>query len=501
MPPRTMLQAFGANFLGNAPDWYKATIVAFLFGNALFDATLGHQVVGWALIAEFIFCLVMALKCYPLQPGGLLVIEAVLLGLTTPDSIYAETVHNFQVVMLLMFMVAAIYFMRELLLFLFTGILLSVRSKTALALLFCFLGAFLSAFLDALTVIAVVMSVLSGFYFVYHRAASGAPSHGGHDAGDDAAVGASHHDDLAQFRAFLRNLIMHAAVGTTLGGVCTLVGEPQNLLIGSTAGWSFAEFFVRMAPVTLPVLVMGLSTCVLLERTRSFGYGAKLPETVFRILQQHEMVQRQARDRRADARLLVQGAAALLLLVALAFHLAEVGVIGLVIIVLQTAFNGVTDEARIGHAFEAAMPFTALLVAFFGIVAVIDDQNLFGPFIDWVLGFDGDTQVAAFFLATGLLSAISDNVFVATIYITEMFKALEEGVISRAQFDILAVAINTGTNLPSVATPNGQAAFLFLLTSALAPLIRLSYGRMMWMALPYTIVLTGGGLACAMLFL
>ena len=40
------------------------------------------------------------------------------------------------------------------------------------------------------------------------------------------------------------------------------------------------------------------------------------------------------------------------------------------------------------------------------------------------------------------------------------------------------------------ATPNGQAAFLFLLTSALSPLIRLSYGRMVMMALPYTIVMT-----------
>ncbi|MGD9841830.1 MAG: sodium/proton antiporter, partial [Steroidobacteraceae bacterium] len=53
---------------------------------------------------------------------------------------------------------------------------------------------------------------------------------------------------------------------------------------------------------------------------------------------------------------------------------------------------------------------------------------------------------------------------------------------------------NAGTNIPSVATPNGQAAFLFLLTSTLAPLIRLSYGRMLWMALPYTIVLTLTGL-------
>jgi NhaB family Na+:H+ antiporter len=99
-----------------------------------------------------------------------------------------------------------------------------------------------------------------------------------------------------------------------------------------------------------------------------------------------------------------------------------------------------------------------------------------------------------FFLANGVLSMISDNVFVATVYISEVKAALDNGVITRAEFDQLAVAINTGTNLPSVATPNGQAAFLFLLTSALAPLIRLSYGRMVIMALPYTVVLTGVGL-------
>jgi Na+:H+ antiporter, NhaB family len=93
-----------------------------------------------------------------------------------------------------------------------------------------------------------------------------------------------------------------------------------------------------------------------------------------------------------------------------------------------------------------------------------------------------------------LLSAVSDNVFVATIYISEIKAALLEGSITQPQFEQLAVAVNAGTNIPSVATPNGQAAFLFLLTSALAPLIRLSYGRMLWMALPYTVVLTATGL-------
>jgi NhaB family Na+:H+ antiporter len=51
-----------------------------------------------------------------------------------------------------------------------------------------------------------------------------------------------------------------------------------------------------------------------------------------------------------------------------------------------------------------------------------------------------------------------------------------------------------------VATPNGQAAFLFLLTSALAPVIRLSYGRMVVLALPYTITMSLTGLAATYFF-
>jgi Na+/H+ antiporter NhaB len=48
---------------------------------------------------------------------------------------------------------------------------------------------------------------------------------------------------------------------------------------------------------------------------------------------------------------------------------------------------------------------------------------------------------------------------------------------SREHFEDLTEVINTGTNLPSLATPNEQAAFLFLLMPALDPSIRLSYGR------------------------
>ena len=185
----------------------------------------------------------------------------------------------------------------------------------------------------------------------------------------------------------------------------------------------------------------------------------------------------------------------MLLVVALASHAAEPGIVGLMVIVLATAMNGITEEHRLGHAFEEALPFTSLLVVFFAIVAVIADQGLFKPIIDWVMTYEGKTQEALFYMANGVLSMISDNVFVATVYIGEVDDMYQAGQLTRDQFDALAVAINTGTNIPSVATPNGQAAFLFLLTSALAPLIRLSYGRMVIMALPYTFTMSITGLA------
>ncbi|MGF1691883.1 Na(+)/H(+) antiporter NhaB [Photobacterium kagoshimensis] len=487
--------AFVKNFLGKAPDWYKVAIISFLIINPIVFFVIDPFTAGWLLVVEFIFTLAMALKCYPLQPGGLLAIEAVAIGMTSPEQVKHELVANIEVLLLLIFMVAGIYFMKQLLLFIFTKILIGIRSKILLSLSFCIMAAFLSAFLDALTVIAVVISVTVGFYSIYHKVASGQEPHAAHDHTTDSNIREVSRDDLENYRAFLRSLLMHAGVGTALGGVMTMVGEPQNLIIADQAGWLFGEFILRMAPVTIPVFCCGILTCVLVEKFHLCGYGAALPENVRKILKDFDNEERKSRTNLDYAKLIIQALIAVWLIVGLAMHLAAVGLIGLTVIIFATSFTGITEEHALGKAFEEALPFTALLAVFFSIVAVIIDQQLFTPIITWVLSLEGSAQLTMFYVANGLLSMVSDNVFVGTVYINEVKSALVHGVISRDQFDMLAVAINTGTNLPSVATPNGQAAFLFALTSALAPLIRLSYGRMVYMALPYTIVLTLVGLA------
>ncbi len=487
---QSAVAALSRNFLGNSPVWYKQAIIFFLVINPILLYTVGPVVTGWLLIFEFIFTLAMALKCYPLQPGGLLAIEAVVIGLTDPHNVYHEVSNNLEVILLLMFMVAGIYFMKDLLLWVFTKILTKIRSKIVISLLFSLAGAFLSAFLDALTVTAVLIAVAVGFFSVYHKVASGKQHDSAHDHTHDGEVQEDRRTDLENFRAFLRSLLMHGAVGTALGGVCTLVGEPQNLLIANKVGWDFVEFFTRMAPITMPVLAIGLITCVFVEKFKLFGYGGQLPETVRNILVSYAEEQSSKMTQKQRVSLWVQAAVAVFLIIGLAFHLAAVGMIGLTVIILLTAFNGITEEHQIGKAFEEALPFTALLVVFFTVVSVIHDQHLFQPIIDMALALEPSQQPSVFFIANGILSAISDNVFVATVYINEVLAAYDAGTITRETLDHLAVAINTGTNIPSVATPNGQAAFLFLLTSAIAPLIRLSYGTMVWMALPYTVTMS-----------
>jgi NhaB family Na+:H+ antiporter len=285
---------------------------------------------------------------------------------------------------------------------------------------------------------------------------------------------------------------------------------------------------------------VGLLTCIIVEKFHLFTYGAQLPGNIRSHLLETAIEMEEKRGTAGKAKLIVQGAIGVWLIVALALHLAEVGIIGLSVIVLLTSLNGYTDEHQFGPAFEEALPFTALLVVFFAIVGVIHDQHLFAPVMHVVLSMHGHMQMAAYYIANGVLSMISDNVFVATVYISETkmhftqllgtFPGITDAVATMDKltdphlnrpdviatlpaaiqtkvadmmhhFDMLAVAINTGTNIPSVATPNGQAAFLFLLTSALAPVIRLSYGRMVVLALPYTITMSITGLAATYYFL
>ena len=153
-------------FLGNSPDWFKLSILVFLGLCFPLKMVVGTTVLGWMFLAMFILTLAMALKCYPLQSGGLLGLAILALGLTSPETVWQEIQANLGVLALLIFMVSFIYFMKPLLTLIFAKLIMNVQNKWMLSLMFSMMAAFLSAFLDALTVTAVLIAVFVALYGV-----------------------------------------------------------------------------------------------------------------------------------------------------------------------------------------------------------------------------------------------------------------------------------------------------------------------------------------------
>ncbi|MDR0328185.1 MAG: hypothetical protein LBI05_07825 [Planctomycetaceae bacterium] len=538
------------NFLGQSPAWYKITIITFLILNPLVYFFVSPFVAGWVVLIEFIFTLACALKCYPLQPGGLVAIEAIAIGLTNPQTVYDEVCVNIPTLLLLIFMVSAIYFIKDVLFIIMTKLFLAFRRKYILSLVFCFICASLSAFLDALTLVAIAIAVCFNFYAIYHRV----ESHSGNEK------------EMEEFRGFLRNLIIHGTVGTIIGGTMTIVGEPNNMMIGSKMGWSFFGFIRHCSPISIPAAIAGFIVCFVLEFFRIPGFHYQMPDRARELIfkdynkKMHEMTEQHFYV------YAVQIIAFFLLVIALALHIAEVGLIGIGLIVVMTALTGQTKEHDLGVAFTNAMPFAVLIVVFFAILGVAHQQELIKPLADWVFTFNGKSRFIALYFTNGTLSLVSDNVFIATVFINEVENAYAGGMIalmldslkdvqpgeavtqiisaahndyhsgiiaqfvegvknanmngtlseflteargkyegnmfiSNEDYERLAVVVNMGTNIPAMATPNGHAALLFLLTSSLAPILQLSYFRMFKLALPYTVVMTLTGAAAIYFFL
>eukprot|EP00501_MAST-03F_sp_TOSAG23-6_P000417 GSMAST32.ASY1.ANO1.429.1 assembled CDS len=392
------------------------------------------------------------------------------------------------VILLLIFVVASIHFLNNILLYVFTNILIGVADKRLLSLVFLIATAVLSAFLDALTVVAVVSSVCTGFLGVYYHVCKTHLTNKSSEVSNSIFSHQEIQNNIEDFKSFLRSLI---AVGTVCGGITTTVAEPQNLIISDRLNWGMIDFFLKLLPVFFIVFPTTCLMCVFLEHKKCLGYGVKMPPKVRIVLQEFADQELNKLDDVLKAELFIQCIGVVILCVGLVLHV--LGFIGLLVLVFVTSLNGITDERDIAHAFMDSMPFVSLIVIFFGVVAIIHVQ-LFNPIISCVLSMNDKYQPAVLYTINGVLSTVSDNVFVATVFIDEIVKTYKDGTINDEQFERLGIALTAGTNLPSMATPNGQAAFLFVLTSSIAPLVNLTYRKMCIMALPYTVVVTFAGL-------
>ena len=61
----SVIHLLAESFLGHTPRWYKQAIAISLLLNVAVFLTFGPLATGWLILAEFIFTLAMALKCFP----------------------------------------------------------------------------------------------------------------------------------------------------------------------------------------------------------------------------------------------------------------------------------------------------------------------------------------------------------------------------------------------------------------------------------------------------
>lgn len=499
-------------FLKNVDHRYKGTLVAFLIMNPVIFWVFGPYIAATAILAQGILFIGLSLVHGPQAPLIVLVGEALLLGLVTDVDVLRELNNNIEIVLMVLFVVAAVGQLKTLLMDIFIFILLRVKSKRNLAVAFSVSAAVCSAFLDALTVVAIMVTISSGFLQTYLDVTSVELQKHKPQFVEDIKERLEHHADVVQFKSFLVSIVIHAAVGTMLGGIWTKIGEPQNLLIANLMGWDFIQFLVRMIWVSAPVAIVGFCLSFLLELggpsinmllkklgksigkdIGQFCYGVEMPEDVRRVLTENR--HKEQTNRTDDERKMVRVELFFLVifLIGLITHIFPVWITGAIVFACLGLFKGLKTDHKIHEALEDSTPFVVLLIAFFALVGMIHAQHLFQPVTDVVLSYTGVDRLYAYYLATGALSVVSDNVFVAMVYITDALELHRKGVISREELELIAVAINAGTNVLSIGTPNGQAAFLFLLMSCLKEELRLGYMKIFWHTLPYFMILTPVG--------
>ena len=98
--------------------------------NPILNIVAGPFITGWLLLLQFIFILSLALKCYPIPAGGLLALEAIIIGMTSPESVYKEVATNLPTLLLLIFMVAGIYYLKDVVFVVFTRLFIAIRKNT-----------------------------------------------------------------------------------------------------------------------------------------------------------------------------------------------------------------------------------------------------------------------------------------------------------------------------------------------------------------------------------
>lgn len=214
--------------------------------------------------------------------------------------------------------------------------------------------------------------------------------------------------------------LLSQIMASNIGGTATLIGDPPNIMIGSAAGLSFADFIVNTGPVVVVILAVVVGIFFLMYR----GHLHVAKENMEKVLTLDEKLTIK------DASLLRKSVIMIVLVVVgFIFH-AQLGIesatVALTAAGVMLLIGGQdAEDVILGVEWSTILFFIGLFV----VVGGLNSTGVIAMLANGMLELVGDNEMLAIVLilwASALISAFLDNIpFVATLI--PMIQAMQQG--------------------------------------------------------------------------
>lgn len=278
-------------------------------------------------------------------------------------------------------------------------------------------------------------------------------------------------------------MILSEVFCANLGGAATMCGDPPNIIVGTSLGYSFFDFVVNTGLICLIAFVVIVVYFFLVYRKELTGEKvsasdiARMPDPKQAITNKRDFVVSVVIFLLAVALLVTHSVTGL-----------TVATIGIFVAIVTLAANLKSCAKILKKVDYSTLLFFVGLFVVVGGLEQTGILELIAGFIGKVSGGNLKLMVAIILWLSALASAFVDNIpFAATMVPVVKSLASTQGV----SVDTLAWALSVGTDIGGSATPIGASANVVGTSVAMKNGYPISWGKYCKAAAPATIIVVG----------
>src|SRR5437870_6659396 len=280
--------------------------------------------------------------------------------------------------------------------------------------------------------------------------------------------------------------VIAEVLAANIGGIATMVGDPTNIIIGSSLGLTFNQFLQNTAPIALAAIAVNGGLLYL--KNRNFLHR----DAMKRHRQKPVLDLRSPSEAVKDRGLLRVSLVSLVLAVSFLVVHTFLGVSAALATLLPAFLILVYESSRSNEVQHVLARIDWQIFFFFGglfiLVAGFAKTGLLVQLGGWMVQESGGNLALAVTLVlwtTALISQIVDNVPLVTVFIPVIGAMSSFPGVSIAP---LAWALAVGTGIGGMATPIGTASNMVALNILNKEKKRLSFTRFAKRSIPLTII-------------